>query len=337
MVSSDALRDALLELCWSQWASLGVSAAPAGASLRVVDLEALILLTFEVGRDDPRLFDEALGWLHDNAARLNTNRLRTLATDELDRRLTDAALHWLAAQGRGARRARLGQTTNHTTAANDIELFPGDRPAPDHLDPSFAAHGIVRRLARPSGKIAPPDLLAPACLALRLRAVLGLGVKAELVRALLTIDAPWSDLGVLEASVAYTARSTRDGLAELVRAGVVAEARVSGRGRYAMPRAPWFAALDINAAAPPLHTDWRQLFAACRLLIRWWRTSEDPSASAYLRASAAREIWSRVEPDLRYAGVYLPRVPFSPGEAFLTEFDQSISALTAHVRNVTPR
>lgn len=103
-----------------------------------------------------------------------------------------------------------------------------------------------------------------------------------------------------------------------------------------MPREPWLAALSVEPSARPQNGDWPQLFSACRRLVRSAGAAPDASASAYLRASAARELWSAVEPDLRYAGVYLPRLPFSPGEAFLDEFDDALGAVTTHIRTLIP-
>ncbi len=141
-MASSALSRALRQLAWRQWAALGVSATDAGPSRYVVDLEALVLTTFEVGRDDPRLFDESLDWLHTNAALLSTNRLRTLCADELDQRLADAALAWLAARGRGARRARSAAPVD--PPAELLQLFPGDDPRASELDSNYATFGLAR-------------------------------------------------------------------------------------------------------------------------------------------------------------------------------------------------
>jgi len=54
---------ALLAFAWDQWAQMGVSATTGRPDRRTADPEALLLLTFEVGRNDPRLFDEVLDWL----------------------------------------------------------------------------------------------------------------------------------------------------------------------------------------------------------------------------------------------------------------------------------
>lgn len=57
-------------------------------------------------------------------------------------------------------------------------------------DPSFLGQGLLRPVARPSGKSRQPDLTAPINFALRLRHLLGVSARAEAVRFLLTTNAP---------------------------------------------------------------------------------------------------------------------------------------------------
>jgi hypothetical protein len=48
------------------------------------DPEALLLFTFEVARDDPRLFGEVLDWLALNERLVSVQRLRNLCRDDAD-------------------------------------------------------------------------------------------------------------------------------------------------------------------------------------------------------------------------------------------------------------
>jgi hypothetical protein len=78
-----SLRDEIVADCiglaWDQWSQLGLSgAAPARREERAADPEALLLFTLEIGRDDPRLFDEVLDWLSVNEQFVSVQRLRNL-------------------------------------------------------------------------------------------------------------------------------------------------------------------------------------------------------------------------------------------------------------------
>src|SRR5205807_386201 len=81
--------DALLSFAWDEWAQLGVLAIPQRSSPWAQDPEALLVFTFEIARDDPRLFDEVLDWLAVNDSLVSTRRLRALCEDATDTRLVD--------------------------------------------------------------------------------------------------------------------------------------------------------------------------------------------------------------------------------------------------------
>ena len=109
-------------------------------------------MTFEVARDDPRLFDEVLDWLVRNEPLVSLRRLRTLCEGPEDERLSAAAIEWMQRQRRpSARGPQLSVTTGNTEP-----LFrDADLPTP-RTDPVFSAFGFARPLAEPSGKSRGP-------------------------------------------------------------------------------------------------------------------------------------------------------------------------------------
>src|SRR5689334_3817702 len=71
--------EAVLDLLWRQWCSLGVAGhARAANPARIIDPEALLLATTSLGRQDPRLFDEALDWLSQFGGLVNLQRVKNL-------------------------------------------------------------------------------------------------------------------------------------------------------------------------------------------------------------------------------------------------------------------
>src|ERR1700761_2195203 len=98
-MSISALRDdvqgALANFLWDEWGQMGVSANTSRRDTWAMDPEALLLLTFEVGRGEPRLFEEGLDWMLVNERLLSVQRLRNLIVDDEDRRLVEAVLGWL--------------------------------------------------------------------------------------------------------------------------------------------------------------------------------------------------------------------------------------------------
>ena len=99
----ERLQGRLASFCWDEWAQLGVQAPVAREDHWAADPEALILLTLEVGREEPRLMDELLDWLAVNERLISVQRLRNLSTGEEDEALIEATIGWLAGRRRRAR------------------------------------------------------------------------------------------------------------------------------------------------------------------------------------------------------------------------------------------
>jgi hypothetical protein len=294
---------ALQEHAWDQWSQLGISGAtPTHREERAADPEALLLFTLEIGRTDPRLFDEVLDWLALNEPLMSVHRLRNLCANSTDRALVDAALDWTA----GARH-RKQPSASAKQSGNPAELqtlFPGiPKPTPA-FDPAFARHGLARAPAMRSGKSQPPRLQAPINFAFRLRRLLGVGVRAEVVRALLTIRAPRLPAKIIGASAGFAQRNVREGLTQLHEAGVVDVASVADERYYSIESNDWATLLRLQAAPNlPLHYDWIPAYRALTAIARRLQQPGIDDLTPFLRASQARTLTDEVGPDLQLAGV----------------------------------
>ena len=258
-------------LAWDQWSQLGVSAAsPPHREERAADPEALLLFTLEVGRNDPRLFDEVLDWLALNEHLVSVHRLRNVCVDATDSALVGAALDW-SARSRGRERS-LG---DGVSTADLVPLFHSVPMPLDNLDESFARHGFARARVTPSGKSQPPRLGDPISFALRMRRLLGVGVRAEVIRALLTIRATRLSGKVITASAAFAQRNVREGLTQLLEAGVINVVDIADDRYYSVRHADWATLLGLPAAPDlPLHFDW---IPAYRTLMRSSAGSSSPT------------------------------------------------------------
>lgn len=74
----ERLEAGLLSFVWDEWSQMGLLSEARRLSPWAQDPEALLLLTLEVARADPRLFDEVLDWLVRNEHLVSVRRLRTL-------------------------------------------------------------------------------------------------------------------------------------------------------------------------------------------------------------------------------------------------------------------
>jgi hypothetical protein len=296
---SEMLSMQLLDFVWDEWAQMGVSATAHRRSSWAQDPEALLVFTLEVARSDPRLFDELLDWTLRNEGLLSVRRLRAMCIDETDRALVAATISWL---GRRRPRARL-RSSEHHQAPRDLEpVFDGGVPV-GHADPDFAAQGLLRPPAEPSRKSQAPDLGSPINFDFRLRAMLGVGIRAEVVRIMLCVHAPQMTAGALARTSAYAKRNVHDALTGLADAGAISVFTISGEQRYTIDKSAWAALLDVASGQLPSHREWPQLLAVLRTILRWSRQPDVIEASEYLRASATRQLLERVRPELAFAGV----------------------------------
>ncbi|MDX6589230.1 MAG: hypothetical protein QOI84_504 [Solirubrobacterales bacterium] len=292
------VQQGLSAFVWEQWGQMGMLSASAERDRWAADPEALLLLSFEVGREEPRLFEEVLDWMLVNERLLSTQRLRNLARDEADRALAGAAIAWL----REWRRRGRAPEPEWPPAGGSAEPLFLDVGAPvERLDPAFLEHELLKGWREPERRSAQPDLEAPINLALRLRSLLGVGTRAEVVRVLLTADAPRMSVQALAASTGYAKRNVQEAAASLRAAGAAGSSTIGNEQRFELPRRRWLELLNLPSA--PLHVDWPQLFRALRVLLRWLREHEDEERSEYMLASEARRVLESVAEDLRFAGV----------------------------------
>jgi len=327
-MSVEALRQEVTargcDFAWDQWTQMGVSGpSPGPREQRAADPEALLLFTLEIGRHDPRLFDEVLDWLALNEQLVSVQRLRNLCRDEVDRALVDAALSWV---GQRRPRTRLASRQKTVTPPRDrAPLFVGLSTPETHVDSTFARHGFLRAHAEPSGKSQPPDLSAPINFGFRLRRLLGVGARAEVTRALLTIDAPRVSSGALHASAGFTRPNVRESLLALEDAGVARSSQVGGDRLYSMHHAGWAQLLGLGDGLPR-HHDWIQILGTLRVVARWLHAPDTDGLSEYMLSSDARALITRLEPELRFAGVAVSGQA-SMGETYWPEFAATVERL----------
>lgn len=318
----DYVSSRLVDFAWGQWAQMGVLAADQRHDRWAADPEALMLFTFEVGRDDARLFDEVLDWLLVNERLVSVQRLRNLCRDETDRDLAEASLAWLA---RWRPRARLASKSSGAPPDPPRRLFRKSRIEVGRADEAFELHGWLKPATEPSRRSQPPDLLVPINFSFRLRQILGVGARAEVARVLLTSGPGRMGAQAITASSAYAKRNVQDALTALHAARVVDAVAVSNERIYGVERERWAALLSLSLDELPVRRDWPQLFHALRLLMRWLEDESHGSLSPYMLASEARVLAEEIGPELSLEPVRYSAERRS-GADYWDEFAQQVKA-----------
>src|SRR3990172_10046852 len=224
------ILDRLLDLLWRQWSALGVPGRTTIEERRVVDPESLLLISLTVGRYDARLFDEILDWLVVNGAFLNVQRLRNLmkrfgfesqaqlsSVSELLMKKSNDPLKW----------KRLATPRSPRNPEPLFFLKSGKPiPTPDEKAPEFSPYGLMRGPITLRGHAQPFPAKGMPSLLLRLRALLGVNARCELLCLLGTV--PEIHPSEIARQTGYFPRTAQNALAEMARSGVV-QVRSSNR------------------------------------------------------------------------------------------------------------
>jgi len=317
----------LTAFAWDQWAQLGVFAPTSRRDQTAADPEALLLFTLEVGRSDPRLFDETLDWLLTNERLVSVQRLRNLCHDDDDRDLVEGALLWL---GRQRPRSRSAPPRGQERRATEPRpLFYDVARQVREPDEAFLAVGLLKPATEPSGKSRAPDPDLPINFAFRMRHLFGLGTRAEVVRYLLTASITDASALLIADAAAYAKRNVSETLTSLVAARSVTAYEHGNERRYYLERVLWAQFLRFQADGWPTYRDWPRLLGAVCQLFRWLQDPSLDQLTPYMLSSNARTLMEQIEPDLAVAGVQLSQTPGLQGEDYWQTFTETAERLLA--------
>lgn len=210
-MTSDEIRGSLVELAWSLWSELGLSGWGNEHASWLVDPEALIILTAWLGDEDARLRDEATDWCVRFAPMISASRL-----GNLQERASPAA------------RERLGEVARAVSRHSSVRWNFGSAGAsllraPDPF--------------KPTGRSRLESIRSPAQLSLRLRAVFGVGARAEVMRVLL--EPPWAPTSTADIAeeTFFKKRVIATTLEMMHKGGVVDSQRVRKELRFQLTNA----------------------------------------------------------------------------------------------------
>ncbi len=332
------VRERLLDLLWRQWSAIGVPGHGPAEECYVVDPEALLLLTMSVGRYDPRLFDEAVDWLSVNSPFINVQRLRNLVSTYAfeGTRPLSALAAWLKKKSTDAKWKVLAAplTTETTLPARDSFFLLADgTPMPDPRTPSteFMAVGYRRGQLTPLGKAGPFPLQGMPSLLLRLRALLGVNARCELLCTLGASEEVHPS-GVARPA-GYSTRTTQTTLAGMAASGMVKDRPERREKRYSRAGETLLPLLRPEGKLTPWK-NFAPLFRACEIL---WLSIDDPMRrqidDPVLAASEFRRIAKAIRPLVGETGLgaRLSEGAGYRGESYTSVFVREISGLLAEI------
>ena len=314
---------AVADVCWAQWGTLGFMAGgtrgPAGAAF--IDPEVLLLMTLDAVATEPRL-DQALNWWADVGADLvSVPRLKAVrgGFPDLDARLAEFAARAVAASATSTAWKRM---------ADGARAELPDRPK-GVSDPGTGLDLVAR-----------PSLASPAAAMLRVRALAGVGAKADVLAFLAAQGGRSASVKTLEKALGYSYVPLRRATDDLVAAGLAqTETRPTGSpGRDPIRFAYRPGTLDLGDVPP--WRFWPQI-AAFLLQTARWGDGLPPEPSPYLLASRARDLARSTDafvaehplPD----AYPIPDPRRYPGEAYLDGFAETVESVARWVADGLPQ
>lgn len=289
--SASSLQGALLNRAWNQWAALGVDAT-VERDAAVVDPEALIALTAELGDADARLRDLSTDWCVAYGRYVNGSRLKGVAREL------------------GTPNAGIGEYVATVAAAGGPAWPMGTRPRLDY---------VPRDKARLDSADSRPRLR------IRLRAAFGVNARADILAALMAATPSGFNAADLARVTRFTKPSIASALDALLLAGLVTARAVGNERRFAVP--PNVAILP-GLRPPVTQPDWVNRFGVALYVLRF---AQREDMSTTVRAVESRRLIAQLANRIsteRMPAPYMDAV----GEDFADAFDRWIVYLVDWLR-----
>jgi hypothetical protein len=310
----------VIDFLWRQWSALGVLGGAVAKENWAIDPEALLVFTLDMGRYEPRLFDEVMDWLVTNGHWIDMQRLRGILNKRKDdtQRLMGAVSAYLTSQGQERKWNNLALLYEKKAVKGHEVLFKEKEARAVALlrkvekDKAFGKYGFERNVLKPSGKSREVSPTAGPTIRFMLRALFGVGSRAECVLYLLTHDG--GHPSELANAIGISTRGAQDALIELAKSGLVlTRSRGKRKIEYWLSQERWWEFLSrgsLDEIQRPVWIDWIALYGA---LLEVWNalTEVEKAKSEYLKSSRLRDAMEIVGNEFARSGIDIPALPGS--------------------------
>ncbi len=336
-----------MHFLWRQWSVLGVAGGSRSKDNWIIDPESLLVFSIEMTRYEPRLFDEILDWLVVNGKWIDIQRLRGIVKnrDIRTKRLLSAVASYVSKESKsyGRKWQTIGIFKGGLPETQREALFitkkGEDFPKPRKVADIFLRFGFIRETFTLRKMSRPVSETISSNIRFLLRALFGIGSRAECILFLLTHEA--GHPSEVSEAIGVSIRAAQDMLIELSTSGLI-NTRIKGKRKieYWLSQKKWWEFLygmNIEEIKMPVWLNWIALFSA---LIRVWNVICDieNTNSDYLRSSKLREAMDVIGLEFSKSGLDLPLIPgrnIRP-EKYEEEFQKFISEVLG-VRGETIR
>jgi DNA-binding transcriptional regulator GbsR (MarR family) len=327
---SRELRGRSLSFLWRQWAQLGL--ASANVEHRdgwIIDPESLLLITCTAGRWDPRLFDETLDWVMKNCRFLNIPRLKSLIKKH---HFHNERIFGALASTVASRNKRLNWRFPYPELESDaVPLFYDQNGDPIQgfgtLDEIFLSFGYQRGAIQLRGLSRRFNPVTPETSLLRLRSLLGISARVEILLYLLTHKTGHPS-GIAR-DTGYSQKNVQDTLVDMSATEIVGVAALRGRKKDYFIREKDRSPFLHNLKKPPRWITWPPLLSALEKLLISLDTMSRKKQSSLLLSSNLRQLMKEITPNVELAGFgeYLSDPSIFSGDSYTQIFFMDVLRL----------
>jgi hypothetical protein len=295
------LSKAVLEAVWIQWRSIGTLIESERVSRSLVDPEALLLMSLNLGHHEKRLWDIMDSWARNGSQLFSIQRLKNLKKtfpDKTQDRLAEFA--WKAkVKGKDQRwRSLMGENSMIQTRSQELwKAYPA----------SWRSSAIM----------------------LRLRLGFGIGIVPDLLAILISQRGDWISPSSIAKAINYSVYSVRRSADKMADARIIESTRTKPVRYRAEPKA-WSDLLGIDEPVP----DWRfwyQVYSFVSSLIVSTESGEWDDLSSYMLSSRLRDLIELHEDAFSLNHIEHPVSRDYAGDEYLPAFNKLIGNLGAWI------
>ena len=261
----------IFECLWNQWSQLGIAGCCQSQEHRIIDPESLLLFSLSVCRFEPRLFDEIIDWLVKNGHIINVQRLVQIQKkysfdcnaqlSAIAKILTDKTTYKLKWSGL----SKKYQQKPAKPLFIDIDGSPMPHPSLDYAHPDFLDCGLIRGKLNLRGYSQSFDANSHGCVLLKLRALIGINARAEILSLLLS----GKEIHPSEAArrIHYYQKTVQTTLVEMSLSSLILVRQFNRKKMYRIKEGVFDGIIKTNSSQYPKWINWAQLFKISEMLM----------------------------------------------------------------------
>ncbi len=328
--------ESIHEFLWRQWSVLGVPGYSGDDDPWIIDPEALLLFSLTFNRYESRLFDETMNWLETYGYMINIQRIKRIQTNEAisSQQLLSAVAAVMSDKGKTSKWRRLASEMQTPDKQQNLFLNKNGTHSIHFgkTDPKFEKYGFLRGPYQSRQHIQSIQILKHQGLSFRLRALLGINARVEIILYLLTHKKGHPRKIARECY--YFQKTVQDALVEMAGSGILKISQQGKEKHYRLLHEDWYQLLKIFKP-DPIWINWPLLFSALENI---WLKISDPefqNLNELLQSSELRQLVksNRAKIEMSEMGLFLTDDSHYLGKEYTKIFVQDINKILEKLNN----